>query len=582
MTLTALLLVLASWILFAGIVTSAGLLMSFFLCSGDSLRQCVASAVWWGLGLLVALILAISLLIPLRSSSAAFIFFASWLGVAFPGLWLFQRRIRLSRKQLHLSGLRLLPPLSLGLAITYLAFMATGPATNYDTGLYHYGMIRYAGDYGTVNGLANLFVPFCYASAQFPTAALLMNGPWGIEGWRLLNGLVFLLVVLELVLRISNRRWSWGTLVLLVGVGAVSLPLIGMADGLMTSPTADTSVLLLSLISGAYFCDILQDSRNPTARLSVIVVTSALAVAIRPTMLVFSISTVVAAITFLTWKRQLRDLRPRFWAATCSWLSVVGGLQIAKDYHLSGWLIYPLSLWHWDVPWLSRDPVYLRQATLAAARNPLDPDGYQVATSWNWIVPWIERLPSQWEFWFLLVGFLVSTISLVWVRHLRTAQLSIGLLFVALLPLTLATATWFLVSPPSFRFAWGPLILIPLVLIGWSGLHALDQVTLQKSVLIGVTFLVLGVTTYSSVFRNHAQERSEIGNFEIGSVNMRYTLAPLRDVPTTDREMRSGLIVKEPITGEQCWSNYPLCTYSMGDGIALYGDTIASGFVTEN
>jgi len=579
-TMIGTVLVLASWLTLATIVVGSGLLSARVVGAASSLRIWLSTSIWWGLGLLTLITLGLSLLLPLRSAATAGILVGFAAVLSAPGWWLAISQFRRRKSRLRPSGWALLLIVAVSAAIVYLAFKATGPATNYDTGLYHYGMIRYAGDYGTVPGLANLFLPFGYANAQFPLAAVLTNGPWGIEGWRLLNGLVFVLVAVELFLRVSARRLSWGTYVLVIGVGAVSLPVIGMADSLVTSPTSDTSVLLLAIVSAAYFCDLLEKRGHLAPRLSVVIVTTALAVALRPTMLIFAAGMALAIIVVLATRHQFGHLNIRFWTMSGLWLGALGTIQIVRDYVLSGWLIYPLSIFGWDVPWLARDPVNLREATLAAARNPLDPDGYQVAHSWNWLVPWLQRLPSQWETWFLLVAFVISALSFVWTQLHGRNLLSIRLLAVALFPSLAAIIAWFVASPPSFRFAWGPIFLVPIIVIAWSWLNLPRRTHMQAFTMVAVSLALLGVTTYSMLFRNQLAERNTTSFVTIGPLSIGYSIAPLPNVPTAERTMELGLVVQEPIVGDQCWSNYPLCTIFMGDKIGLLGEDIAEGFVT--
>jgi hypothetical protein len=95
-----------------------------------------------------------------------------------------------------------------------------------------------------------------------------------------------------------------------------------------------------------------------------------------------------------------------------------------------------------------------------------------------------------------------------------------------------------------------------------------------------VSFAILAVTLFSALFRNQVAEKIAIGSWTLGSLNLNYSYAPLPDVATTQRTMASGLVVQEPIIGDQCWSNYPLCTYSMGDDIAFLDNSIENGFIT--
>ncbi len=146
------------------------------------------------------------------------------------------------------------------IAAVFLAFAALGPVTNYDTGLYHLGAIKYASEYSTITGLANLYFPFGYNTSLYPFAAFLGNGPWGSEGFRLANGLIVAVLICDLVLRLfasrgDLRRLSVGSWILFVAVLIALVPLVALSDYWVTSPSSDAPVMLLTFASCAYLAD---------------------------------------------------------------------------------------------------------------------------------------------------------------------------------------------------------------------------------------------------------------------------------------------------------------------------------------
>jgi hypothetical protein len=524
--------------------------------------------------------------IPLRSGMAGIVvlLIAALLGVA--GVVLVRRRSTWAIRRPARAAISLFA--ALGLAVVYVAFKALGPATNYDTGLYHLGAIKYAGDFSTIPGLATLYFPFGYSNSQFPLAALLGNGPWDGVGYRLLNGLILVLVIVDLVIRLLGRRYSWGTFVLLVGLGASLIPLVAIADFWLTSPTSDTPVLLLTIVSSAYLADFLGHRRERSLNATVVAVTALIMISMRPTMVFYAVAVACVVVVALLRQRGWPRLTGLAWVAIGSAVVVLGGLQIARDRLLSGWLLYPLSLASFDVPWLAVDPVGPREATLAAARDPSAPDHYVVAHSWGWISPWLSQRLTMWETYFLIVG-LIATVILWWVAHRRTGfPRHLGRIAACLIPSAVAVLAWFTVSPPSYRFIWGPLFCLVFIPLG-AALHALHlrraslPSPLRRSTpmaLLAVAIVVLAVTGYSAIARNQASTITEQRAWTIGPVSVPYAVTPIPLPPVVPVTMTSGLVLTTR-EGEhdQCWDNYPLCSFNMGDDIALRGASIQDGFV---
>jgi hypothetical protein len=579
-------LVLLSWVVGSIVVSALGLAPAALVDRTARRDVTLRASLWWGLTVAACLTLALGLVVPLRSATAGVVVLlvAALVGVA--GVVLIRRRSTWAFRRPARAAIALLA--ALGLAVLYVAFKALGPATNYDTGLYHLGAIKYAGDFSTIPGLATLYFPFGYNNSQFPLAALLGNGPWDGIGYRLLNGLVLALVIVDLVIRLLGRRYSWGTFVLLVGLGASMIPLVAIADFWLTSPTSDTAVLLLTIVSSAYLADFLGHRRERSLNATVVAVTALIMISMRPTMVFYALA--VACVVVVALLRQ--DAWPRVtvagWVAIGGAVVVLGGLQIARDRLLSGWLLYPLSLASFDVRWLAVDPVGPREATLAAARDPSAPDHYVVAHSWAWISPWLTQRLTMWETYFLLVG-LIATVILWWVAYRRTGfPRHLGRIAACLLPSAVAVLAWFTVSPPSYRFIWGPLFCLVFIPLG-AALHALHQrrvrlpSPLHRStpmVLLAVAIVLLVVTGYSAIARNQASTITEQRAWVLGPVSVPYAVTPIPLPPVIPAPQASGLMLTTPEVGrDQCWDNYPLCTVDPGTDISLRGASIQDGFV---
>ena len=67
--------------------------------------------------------------------------------------------------------------------------------------------------------------------------------------------------------------------------------------------------------------------------------------------------------------------------------------------------------------------------------------------------------------------------------------------------------------------------------------------------------------------------------FALGPVSVTYAVAPVAVAETVDRVMPSGLVLRSPATGDQCWDAYPLCTPLIESGVSGRGNSIQDGFV---
>lgn len=571
------LLVLVTWIVLNTVWIFAGLPFSGPR-SGSRVHDLLPRlrrSMWWGAGLFTLVVLAVSITLPLRSAQALFAVVLALLPFVILGIISVRR---LGRPRPARRPSLLLPLIASGwIALAYLAWAVLGPVTNYDTGLYHLGAISYAGDYAAIPGLANLYFPFGYNNAQFPLAAFLGNGPWQGEGFRLLNGLLLFAMVTDLVLR--HRSRSLGTFVLAVGVVVALIPMVALDDYWMSSPTSDPAVMFLTLLSAAYLADGLTRRRGASADLAVASVLAILTVTLRPLMAVFALA--VLAAVLLAQRAPGRRMPASAWLSVLGFGAFLGAVQSIRDYFLSGWLQFPLSFYAFDVPWLAEDPVGNRTATLGAARNPADL--WNAAESWDWIGPWLMRLPSQWEP-FLLGLLIAAALLVIWPVRARMPWRSLTFL---LAPFVVVAVVWFLFSPPSFRFAWGPIFalgVIPLAMALrlWTKPDAKPALTLVAAWgFRGAALAVIVATSFTALWRSDPATRTNLTAWRIGSLSIDIPITPVTAPAVREETLASGLLVVMPVETDQCWAVYPLCTPQISQNVHLRGAAIDQGFSAE-
>ncbi len=569
-------LVLITWLALVLLLVLTGIVPSLLAQSGRVDASTLRRALWWGLLFITLAVLAGSLVAPIRSTG-----FAVYLGVVVViagGTGLALARARgwtAPGRPGRVLWLVAIPSL---LAVVALAAAALGPVTNYDTGLYHLGAIAYAFDYSAIPGLANLYQPLGYATAQFPLAAAMGVSPWGEEGFRLLNGLIIVMVIVDLILRFLRKGSSPGTWIQLVGATALLVSMVALADYWVTSPSQDAAVFALTVAAAAYLADALTKRRSLAANGAAAMVISIVAVLIRPTAAFFTV-TLAGVLLARAWSWRRQKLEGMGAASTAVAIAGVSALALttARDYLLSGWFQYPLSLLSFDVPWRAGDPTPLREATLGFHRDPDDLWGS--VSGYEWVGSWLIRATSQWEMWLALMLASIAIVLLL-VAH-RGGRLRWRSLALTMLPSAVALGGWFLVSPPAFRFAWGPLVTIAAIPAGWALWLIVDQghgITLKRIALSTAAISITGVSLVSLVFRTEWLEMTDQRSWTLG-IDIPYAVAPVPETAVREVELASGLAILEPLEDPLCWGTFPLCTPQVGSNVRLAGDSLQDGFL---
>ncbi|HEY7823088.1 MAG TPA: hypothetical protein VIG24_09655, partial [Acidimicrobiia bacterium] len=321
------------------------------------------------------------------------------------------------------------------------------------------------------------------------------------------------------------------------------------------------------------------------ADLLVALVLAVLTVTLRPLMTIFALA-MLAVVAYVHFQRSTHLGRPRLpwrgWALWAALAAALAAVQSVRDYLISGWLQYPLSLFPFDVPWRAPDPVWNRTPTLGAARDPSDL--WAATEGYGWIGAWLARLPSQWEAYLLALLLVCAALALFTARnHLR-----VRVLVLALIPVATVVLLWFLASPPSFRFVWGPLFALGVIPLG-AALQAWQRdrtartprtprPTLATATITVAALAVLAITAVTAIWRSDPQTRTTAIEWRLGGLALSLPATPITEAPVTERTLDSGLTVLIPTESDQCWDNYPLCTAQLESTVSLRGADIADGF----
>jgi hypothetical protein len=388
-------------------------------------------------------------------------------------------------------------------------------------------------------------------------------------------------MALDLALRVRAGGLRPGSFVLAVGAVAVFVPMVALSDYWVTSPTSDSAVLVLTIISVAYLADAVTAPSRAAPDGSVAAITAVIAVMLRPTMAVFATATIVIVV-IVVWRAGRRG-RVLALALPATLTVLAGTVTTLRDVILSGWLQYPLSVFAFDVPWRAADPTQFRVPTLGAARDP--ENLWTAAEGWGWVGAWAGRLPRQWETYEFAALALAALVLMVLAVRTRVVLRGRALLLV-MTPSIVAVGFWWIATPPSFRFIWGPLFAMAAVPAGWFlwrlTLPATGRPVLRRGLLmltaLGVAVPIAGVVAFSAIARLDPSMLTEQRTWNVG-VEIPYAVAPVVDVPVQEQTLSSGLTVLIPTGSDQCWLNYPLCTAQVANSVSLRGVGIQEGFL---
>ncbi len=361
-----------------------------------------------------------------------------------------------------------------GLGIGALALLAAAatvqPVTWIDTGLYHYGTIRWLADYGTVVGVALIHDRFGFASSWFALAApfnpVILDG----RGTAIANGFLLWLLLLQGWAALTRIVSSKATIPDWFGASSLGL-LIALFFGsslmmeIVVSPSPDIPIILLAILLSSFL--LISDEQNPMTAdglAFVILGLGAVAVTVKLSGLPLL---AIGGLFFVGRYYQ----KPRSLLVGLGLVTIILLPMTIFGWLTSGCPLYPSSVMCLDLPWS------LPQDAGEEARAQIH--GWQLwfgsppeGTPW---LPWVFRewislgITNK-----LLVGLgLLSTIATMLLLHRwwRSPYRAVirGPIWVSALGLLGSAFT--LILSPLIRFGLGYLILIPAMAIAWLG-HA--------------------------------------------------------------------------------------------------------------
>lgn len=460
-------------------------------------------------------------------------------------------------------------PFWIGCVLLWLATVSTlgvMPPANYDSGLYHLPAIRWLVDSTVPFGLANLHGRLGFNSAWFSISAVLaqVGAPNTQNYTALASETLFaalgIAILAALYRFVHARARDIATLFLLLS-GMIGFSPVVLEN--LSSPSTDHPVILLSLVLVYVFLRAVE-ARDEVAFLYefwLSVLLSLFIITIKVSVLPLAL--IPISLFWIGYRRRLGVAKWKNLLPTVVTAILVAGSWMARNFVLSGCLIYPLSLTCVPgLPWAVSSAQANSEAlwVMSWARDPGNPQSIQVLTHWEWLEPWFGKLIASNDFVVPLICLGVGLVLILVARRKVQARRDVRPLLVLGAISLIGMLYWFL-SAPDLRFGstwfWNPGLLALTVGILVLNTNPALKVVLQLSV-IGV--LIASAFSVGSVGTSYVR-RTGIG--------YRAAVVAIPQLPKAQAEVKQttqGVLINVVVVRDRCfWT--PICTpaYSFAD-----------------
>jgi hypothetical protein len=604
--------VAASWLLFGVVILGCGFLTRAALLglfSNERADRPQGADLWIGL--------AVLLLYLFLWNQFAAITWAAWIAPAIAGVA--GAALGAARHQgIRGARLRWWVPVLVGLGVAWTANQALGPAEDYDFGLYHLGIIRYAEHFAVIPGLANLHSRFGAADGHLLLVAFLDHGPWAGAAAHLVNGLLAAMLAVDLGSRFVRRGTARGLASFTRRMALLLVPVLvaGVVNRpahLLSSPDLDFAAFVLVLAGVLHLAEAVERGYAPTP---VLAAGAALgtAAATRP-LYWLPVAVAVGLPLFAARGGPARRLLRS--AALAGALPVLLFVAVSvRQAVLSGYPFFPATAFKLPVDWRIPLHVVVTQNTInhAFATGSTHPPAL-VVRSLFWIRPWLTQKSIDPDVILPLI-LLAGLIPAVVFGSDRGRRARLAPMLTVVVPSLALVVAWFLLAPDP-RFALAPLWLVPIGVGAWALPTRLERpspavllVGAAAAAAVALVFfrgswrepflLALMLSLLAVVLLRLARRRppglaegaalAGLGAglailFVLRSVTIVHATpgGPLGTPPNPEPVLKpirssSGLLLTRPVGSDQCWGVI-LCVPSLTEpGVAKRGSSIQDGF----
>ncbi len=424
------------------------------------------------------------------------------------------------------------------IAVIFITLMFTaGSAFHYDTGLYHAQAIHWIEDFGIVKGLGLIHAKFAYNSAYFPLCALysLRDITPGGQSLHSVSGFIFAVMCAysfygwkDALIRKTpgaGRTFAVSSCIRMAALFYLSICLLEI-----TSPETDYIACNLIIWSFLRFCEIHENEKEGDGLVgyclvsicSFAIVGYKLSVGVIPLIAIWPLVMMVR-------KKRWRSI------GACTLLCVITVFPfLARNIMICGWPVYPVAIldlidvpWKFDVEMLKGEAKQIKEW----------------AHGMNGAVAWWEK---QLFVTRMFLSSMLMSLLLAFVALFNRKRRLIG--FLALV--AIASLVFYWREAPTIRYCYGPVLVLPLMLVG-----CLMDIMLQRSVIQLLSAVIISVLiVYPSVVGTKEQividcEGSDL-NFDNSGILISQVDYPKADVNEINW---CGYKVYYPKDGDQCW-----------------------------
>jgi len=426
-----------------------------------------------------------------------------------------------------------------------------GYVNNYDSGIYHFGSIRWVNEYPIVPGLGNVFTALAYNQSYFLYLGLLNIAPYWNHGYAagslILLSLTGLTLAQFCIRSPTSLRWAFGIPIFIY---------LGYLGGTLSNPSPDTAVSLLQIVMFLLLVTIsnTHSIKNDQRQLLVctLIILSITVVTIKISSAMFSLLILGLAlyITHQTFYRKV-EWKPVFLIGL-----IFGLTHLLRGYLLSGAPLYPSEIGSvLKLPWaMSPESISGERFWIYVWSRLPGAIPAEVIGSWAWFPHWLSALSYDvWIFCIVLVALLLINVWLLYIN--KTSSLTYKFLMLNL-PIIGSIVFWF-VSAPQVRFLGAiPFLLLSLNLWICSNLILLkynfhNKIEIKYYFILKV--LLILITCLMSLKLTGLRSISLEG------------WLPLPSVDIKTKVTGPGLIINMPSEGNQCWNAILPCSPQVKD-----------------
>jgi hypothetical protein len=536
------------------VVTAAALLgwgnLTWRFLSIEQLQRPSVLTVWLGFCIVVALIEVIHLFVPI-----------DWrVTVAVAAIGAVGFNLRTSLTFISIKRYPLFYIASV-LVILIWCLLAMQPPAMFDSGLYHFGSIRWLNEYPIVPGLGNLHWRLALNQSYFGFLALLNVAPYWGHGYA--AGGLFLLIltavtILEVALK-QSRLWRWI-------FGALLSSYLCLLSGQIANPMPDTAIALLQVAIFVFLYCTLTTQTQAVGPPNVSLQHCQIAlVFLCLTIVTIKLSSVgFAAASFLlliagALGSPSRQLSYPLVLKVCGLVGIFTLVHIGRSYLLSGAPFFPSPfLGIWSLTWAVPFGIASNESQLiyAWAKQPGISLVSDVPVGFGWVGAWLLALPQTFKYLFVTSSVLLL-LSLSLCRVPKDGRLNKAWLLG--IPIASAVVFWFFTAPdPRFLgaivvlyFAWS-LYMFATIIRHLA--HRYVPNTLKVGRLLIQIFVIIGMVSL----------------FVRWSLSEISALQGWGAMPTPKREVqvnRFGYKAFVSTTDTLCWNSELPCTFMLDDGL---------------